>query len=254
LITTAILLLLAVMRINVPDPIVTLGFGRIHPSALLELGTRGNGSAGLLGSAVLANLPQVAASLLYLLFNSVYTCMLLAHEYSGYAVHRKPLRVTAPKGQQRSTYWLQLPLTFAVPLMIASTLLHWLISQSIFLVSISVWKDEREVEDDSVATVGYSCAPMLGVIVVGVCMLYSLYVVWDRELQYHVPIAVSCSFAISAHAHRPEADVGASLLEVNWGVVEESSTPDGIGHCAFTSQGVTEMLEGNMYAGRAEDQ
>ena len=73
---------------------------------------------------VLANIPQVLLSYLYLCFNALYTCMLVASEWAGYFYHRKPLRVTSPTGQQRSSYWLQLPFTYAIPLTVASGLLH----------------------------------------------------------------------------------------------------------------------------------
>ena len=41
------------------------------------------------------------------------------------------------KGAQRSEYFLQLPYRFALPIMLYSGFLHWLCSQSFFLVSIS---------------------------------------------------------------------------------------------------------------------
>jgi hypothetical protein len=44
------------------------------------------------------------------------------------------LQVTEPTGQQKSTLWLQLPLPFAIPLMAVSTLLHWLVSSSIYMI------------------------------------------------------------------------------------------------------------------------
>lgn len=42
-----------------------------------------------------------------------------------------------PQGEQRSTYWLQLPYAYSIPLITASATLHWLISQSIFLMRVS---------------------------------------------------------------------------------------------------------------------
>lgn len=57
--------------------------------------------------------------------------MLLAHEWSAYFTKHKSLRVLSSRqGQQRSTYFLQLPYRYAILLLFLSTLLHWLTSQS----------------------------------------------------------------------------------------------------------------------------
>ena len=48
-----------------------------------------------------------------------------------------------------------------------------------------------------------------------------------------MPFASTCSAAISAACHRPEADTDAHLLPVQWGVVGQDE--DGLQHCAFTT-------------------
>jgi hypothetical protein len=111
-----------------PNPLVALGFGSLSPTAIIQIGIPQEGTAGLTGCVLLANLPQIILSFLYLTYNGLYTSMHLAHEYGGYATQRKALRVTTPRGVQRSTYWLQLPYTYGVPLILASATLHWLIS------------------------------------------------------------------------------------------------------------------------------
>jgi hypothetical protein len=53
------------------------------------------------------------------------------------AYHRKGLRVSEnPRGAQRSTYFLQLPYRYAIPLLIVSSAMHWMVSQSLFLVTV----------------------------------------------------------------------------------------------------------------------
>lgn len=47
--------------------------------------------------------------------------------------------VTYPKGQQRSTYYLQLPYRYVIPLMILLVAMHFLTSQSIFLARLQYW-------------------------------------------------------------------------------------------------------------------
>ncbi len=48
-----------------------------------------------------------------------------------------------------------------------------------------------------------------------------------------MPFASTCSAAISAACHRPEADNDAHLLPVQWGVVGQDET--GLQRCAFTT-------------------
>jgi hypothetical protein len=230
------------------DHIASLGFGAVHPSTMLRLGSSGSRIAIFIGCALCANLAQIVSSFLYLAYNGLFTCMHMAHEYSDYAVRRKPLRVTDPKEHQRTTYWLQLPFSYAIPLTLASKILHWLISQSVFVADVSIWSDGVEMENQNVTAIGYSYAPMIGVLVLGGLLLLALASVLDMKLPYHMPVAGSCSFALAAHCHRPEGDVDAAVLLVKWGVVSASSGEHDIGHCSFTSKEVTEMQEGRRYA------
>ena len=89
------------------------------------------GSSGLLQTVLVADSPQLLLSLIFLTYNSLFTCMLVANEWNQYAHSRKPLRVTSPTGVQRSTNRLQLPYKYGVPLLFISGTVHWLVSQSL---------------------------------------------------------------------------------------------------------------------------
>ncbi len=82
---------------------------------------------------------QMIISSLYIPYNSLLTCMTVAEEWSGYSEERKTLRVAHPKGIQRSTYWVSMPMKYGIPLMAANSTLHWLISQSMFLVNVTTF-------------------------------------------------------------------------------------------------------------------
>lgn len=259
IIVACILLIIAVQGAEVEHPLTSPGFGSFNPGAIVNIGIPQFGPTGLVGCVLLANLPQIILSVLYLMYNGLYTCMHLAHEYSGYAIERKPLRVTEPKGNQRSTYWLQLPYTYGLPLLIASSLIHWLASQSIFLARVTIWQDsENETPIDAVgrneyervtaSAIGYSCAPLLCVILLGAAMLLAAFLTGFRKLPSHMPVAGSYSAVLSAAAHRPKNDVDASILPVKWGVV--AGAVDETGHACFTSEVVTELQEGKLYAGQ----
>lgn len=90
--------------------VFSLGFGSVDSRALVNAGLPQGGSSGLVSAVLLANLPQAIVSFLYLTYNGLFTCMLLCHEYSKYAMdsRRKPLRVTSPRGEQRMLR-IQLP-------------------------------------------------------------------------------------------------------------------------------------------------
>jgi hypothetical protein len=228
------------------------GIGAIEPWLIMYMGTRDNAS-GLIEATMMANVAQVALSLVYFTYNSVFTRMYAALEYSGYGRRRKGLRVsTKPQGAQRCTHFLELPYRVALPLMAISGLLHWLVSQSIFFVDIDKWayqgSDSELRYSGSQLSCGYSPLAIVVVLVVVVFMI--LFAVWtgSRKLHSDIPVASSCSAAISAACHPSLAELkigGAAFKELRWGVIHDRG---GIGNCSFTSAGVLPLEEGMLYA------
>lgn len=228
--------------------LLAFGFSTINSESLISTSLPSTGTNGLISSVLLANTPQALVSFLYLLYNALYTAMHLAHEYSGYAVHRASLRVTSPTAAQRSTYWLQLPYVYGVPLIVASATLHWLISQALFLARVHVYVDGVEDEQSSVSAVGYSCPPIVCLLVLGTVMLAFAVGVGFRRLQSAMPVAGSCSVVLAAAAHRPEGDGDAPFVPVKWGVVKGMGDWE-VGHCSFTGGEVGDLVVGERYAG-----
>jgi hypothetical protein len=114
--------------------IAQVGFGKVTPSAIStgwSIGMTGSAGHRILSSILVANLPQTIFSFLYLNLNGLLTTMLLASGWRDFATDRKTLRVSKPKGTQRSTHFLHLPYKVAVPVMVMSGLLHWMISQAL---------------------------------------------------------------------------------------------------------------------------
>ncbi|KAK0259970.1 hypothetical protein LTR01_004511 [Friedmanniomyces endolithicus] len=236
--------------------VFSLGFGAVDSRSLIDVGLPQYGASGLLSSVLLANLPQAIVSFLYLTYNGLFTSMLLCHEYSKYAMdeRRKPLRVTTPHGQQRTTYYLQLPYTYSLPLLVTSGTLHWLISQSIFLARISIYNDGVNSDRDDFSEVGYSCTPILCVILLGTAMLVFALGMGCRKFASSIPVAGSCSVALAAACHPMKHDEDASFLPVRWGeVVDASGEEDEVRHCSFTSGEVQAMTPGRLYAGSRQD-
>ena len=221
-----------------------MGYGTITWESMFYMGNL-EGSRGLHIKVLIANVPQLIVSFLYLTYNGLFTCMLLADEWNGYAYKRKPLRVTDPNGTQRSTYRLQLPYKYGIPLLIVSAVLHWLVSQSLFSANVTKYDvNGQETRKYLVLPLGYSCIAIITVIFLGAVMILLGLLNGFRWYQ-GMPLAGSCSAAISAACHRPEEDFDAATRPVMWGVV---SSENGVGHCCFTSFEVSPPIHGELYA------
>ena len=236
----------------------SLGFGTVTAESIITSaywpGHQGNESAqgALLLNILISNSPQLILSFLYLTYNGLFTSMLLAKEWTGFANHRKHLRITSPKGQQRGTYWLQLPYRYSIPLLAASSLLHWLVSQSIFLARLTIL-DPTGVEDieQSFSTCGYSNIAIIFVIGFGSILPLIAIAHGFRKYPRGIPLAANCSAAISSACHPPEGDIDAASKPLQWGVtgeVVETNAGERIGHCSFTSLEVTAPVDGQLYA------
>ena len=233
----------------------SLGFGNISAETLFSFRRNLSGAGGLLTTVLLANSPQLLLSFLYFSYNGIFTCMLMVQEWNGYAHKRKPLRVTSPTEKQRSTYYLQLPYRWGLPLLIGSGLLHWLVSQSIFLARVDVIDSFGNLDNGlSISTCGYSPIAIIFAIFLGAFIVTTGVACGFQKSKGDMPLAGSCSAAISAACHPPRSDVNVAEKPVMWGVVMDArglevDGPD-IGHCSFTSFHVDAPTLGKQYAGR----
>ncbi|KAL4921825.1 hypothetical protein BDW62DRAFT_97229 [Aspergillus aurantiobrunneus] len=190
-----------------------LGFGAATGSAVLYNYLEWP----ILAYAVVANAPQFIVTISYYFYNNVLTSMLAAAEYSSYGKSRKPLRVSWPKpgSFQRSTYWLSVPYQYSVPLLTVYAALHWTISRSLFYVQI-VPHDEfgQTIEDQVLSALGYSPIVILVSILLGgvlICPLIGMAAF--RRFQSSLPLAGSCTAAISASCHAgDDADLQTAAL------------------------------------------
>ncbi|KAG0635408.1 hypothetical protein HOY80DRAFT_910725, partial [Tuber brumale] len=224
--------------------IKSIGFGKVSNGSLVTF------SFGNITQAILlANLPQTVLSFLYLTYNSLFTCMLSGHEWSLFGHHYRTLRVTSPRPGQRSTYWLQIPYTYAVPLMTLSGVLHWLTSQSIFLAKIDMWDPLGKGIVKTISTVGYSCIAIIFVLTLGILALLTAAGMGYRQFAAEITTVGSCSAAISAACHALEDREGIIGRKVRWGDVGIVSNL-GVRHLTFSSEGVEMPALGEVYAGR----
>jgi hypothetical protein len=196
----------------------------------------------------MSNVAQIVLSIYYFNFNAAFTSMALSYEWNQMAKEQKGLRVTKPEGDQRGTFFLQLPYRFAIPLAATSTLLHWLLSQTLFFVRIDVVDDRgTRVEDSSVAACGFSRLSCLVLLLVLGLLLVSILGISSTQIEEEIPLAVSNSLMISAACHYSTNGSSASLEKVQWGVVDVGNTNE-MKHCSFSSRPVTAPEAGEVYA------
>lgn len=223
----------------------TSGFGKVQAANLLS------NIKGLVVNILLANLPQIILSFIYLTYNAAFTAICITNEYGGFSKVRKPLRVSNPHGNQRSTFYLNLPYRYAVPIISLSGVLHWFISQSLFLVKINIYDPQNThlpdetlslVPEASIAVCGFSVLPMIATLVLGGSMVIILNGFGLSKLKGDVPTAGSCSAAISAACHGNEGANG-----VMWGKMPMNCTGQ-IGHLCFSGDMVESPVRGEMYS------
>jgi len=85
-----------------------------------------------MGSTFKINKFQLGASVVYLSINGLLTRMHVEREWSALGSQFRGLRVSRPKNAQRSTYRLQLPYRWSIPLMVISGAFHWVVSNCIY--------------------------------------------------------------------------------------------------------------------------
>lgn len=227
-----------------------MGIGEAHGYNTIALteATKSLGANAFYGTLILANLPQVILGLLWWLANSLLTKLLLAQRWARFIVKRSGLRMSSPKGQQRSSYVLSLPYRYSIPLIIASAVLHWLLSQATFVVQtrgfvcdLTSQSKDQFIRNDALdgSVIGYSTIAFIFAltIVLGISISIALLAMKSlpsRELPpgeggagagqgslvTQMPLALSCSAAISAACHPGLGSRDIHLDLVQWGKME----------------------------------
>ena len=197
----------------------------------------------LMTAVLLANMPQLFCSYIFLGFNYILTNMCTGHEWMTYSQRRQPLRVTNPKGGQRNTYFLQLPYRLSIPLLAMSGLISWLASQVMFIIQVRIRPDD-DMSKASIMTCGYSPGALVILIIVGTTLATGVLILGLKRFPDSMPLAATNSAAISAACHADPDDEGCALKPLQWGVV---SHIDKIGHCSFSAGPVKALVAGQLY-------
>ncbi|KUJ14616.1 uncharacterized protein LY89DRAFT_720111 [Mollisia scopiformis] len=238
---------------------------------VVNIGMTGKGLSGVVSNLLLADLPQALFSLLFLSYNSLFTFMYAADEWHRFAHEKKTLRVSSPIGDQRSTYWLQMPYKAAFPLVAIAFVFHWLISESLYFSRIAIYDlDGKYVPENDISTIGYSFKPLVLVLCLGILVVCGFGIISGFvRFKAGLPLAGGCSAVISAACHgAAQGDCGDDVLRpLKWCVVcgadslqeagnktqhthwreEFWNSRDLPGHCAFSSAELAMPTPGHFY-------
>ncbi|KAH7390740.1 hypothetical protein DE146DRAFT_766784, partial [Phaeosphaeria sp. MPI-PUGE-AT-0046c] len=234
------------------DSVLRIGLSSADPRTIIRSTyISSHGFSGIIQNTLLANGPQVILSMIYFSYNATITSMLVAHEWSGFFSRSKSLRVSNNvSGLQRSTYFLQLPYRYALPLLAFSALLQWLASQSLSVVQIFVPSDQRwEIRCGSdFVTLSYSPLGILLSLIVIILLSTTLFILGRKKLS-SMPVVGSCSAAIAASCHAGPSEQVPWEKNLKWGALAQPTNARGfhIGHCGLTSSTVERPVAGAFY-------
>jgi hypothetical protein len=209
------------------------------------------GSSGIIPTLLVANVPQLGFSLLFVIYSNIWSKLLVAHEFDRLTQTKKGLRVSErPRGMQRVGHFFTLPARYALPLMACSALLHWLCSQSFFMVRIDGVKANGEIDqDDRLVRLGYSATGIVSLVGVAVAMMVATVCIGSfRRLQTGLG-ETSMSVVISAACHPERYEPEPWLQEVQWGDVDGGvpGAGNGEGHISFTARMAERPVIGRVY-------
>lgn len=221
-------------------------------------------------AALLASLPQLLLGALYLAVNSLISTYYLSHESSLYALGEpRPLRVSSrPEGQQITSLFLTLPRPWSWFLTTLFAAMAFILSQSIFVVSINL----MDPESTTTAATSSRSTPLVGLGLSGTALLILLSLLLilliavaapafrrappaalANGLAVGNPLAMaggSCSAVISARCHPSSKRELASRpwrRALVWGVVRQSAGMEA-GHCCYSALGATQLDVATSYA------
>jgi len=161
-----------------------------------------NGFSPTFDQAVLiANSPQLLLSFAYLAFNGLFTRLHMAKEWSSMSIQYKALRVSNPRGEQNSTYFLQLPYRYSIPLLIVSISLHWVLSGCIYLLVMQGRYFSGAGSDgplSSLMALGFSTKSLITMLAVSIFLAFMPPLLGLKRLPRMAVVVGSNSLAIAA--------------------------------------------------------
>ncbi|RPA74348.1 hypothetical protein BJ508DRAFT_418645 [Ascobolus immersus RN42] len=211
-----------------------------------------------LQAVVLANAPQALLALLYHALNQLLTHYHLPQEVLNFTTERKPLRVSSPSGEQRTSYFLTLPWRYSIPFSVATMIVSWGVGQSwMFVRTVRHGVNTSTLATSTntvrkVSTISFSVNGGLASLILGSVVLIFILIMGLRKLPPTGPVVVgsACVGAISRSDGEEDMGyfgTGGEAMRcwergVMWGVVDDEE-----GEVGWGVGGVGELGVGRRY-------
>ena len=251
-------------------------FGTVNIDFLVGVPSTGHTTSQRVTSMVLlANTPQVLIAFVYIFYNDIIMAMFYSYSFMRHAKERRFLRLSAPPGRQGfgftlgriiapfyvkepddkplEQYQLGLPWFIAYPFIASLSLLHWLVSQSIFLVYIEHYSVNNSPDPSkNLIICGYSPAAIMFASILGTILFVTLISLGLFKFQGGMPLLSTCSLTISAACHsagvEPEYEQkrpDPGLKKIQYGVLP--SQPGQPRRVGFSQHSVTPLVTALVY-------
>ncbi|KAK2795903.1 hypothetical protein FQN50_009681 [Emmonsiellopsis sp. PD_5] len=211
-----------------PSRLWKMGLGGLDSNALVFVGS----DHSLIQTVITANIPQVFLAIINVAYNSILVPMYISYDWNQFAFLPRTLMVSSPAGRQRGTWLLGIPFACGLPLLGAHTALHWLVSQSIFIVQADIYDSDGKQLPERESNCGYSPIAIIFSLAVGVVLLIVIVSLGRRNFREGgPPIASTCSAAISAACHLGYSTEKVVYEELKWGEIGPGTWA--VGHCSL---------------------
>ena len=200
----------------------------------------------------MVNTPQLMLSSIYLCYNALFTCISSSVEWMNFCKHKKGLRVSKPEGEQRRTYFLSLPYRYSIPLATKSMLLHWLLSQTMFVHQTNMYNsDQTPNPSGNIRFIEIGPIYPLPLVFFGLTLFLIPIGLGFRKFHANMPLARNNSMVIGAachsvgdgESHTPTEKLSTKKLQ--YGVISE--IPSGGYRVGFSDKDVTPLIPGEFY-------
>jgi hypothetical protein len=205
------------------------GFGKVSLAFLLSNNHGGQAldgeqPLGLPLQIAMANAPQLWLSLGYFLWNNQVTRIWGEHEWRSYAGRRKIPRVSygADSPGVRNTRWLQLPYVLSATLMSISTVMHWVVSQALFVVEVEDLSNARNATAELIFAICYSPTAIFAIGVMAMALIAFITIYYFIPFRSWMPVMAGSARVVFASCtalpkHLPAAGIMWGDVSDEWG-------------------------------------
>ena len=236
---------------------LALGFGNVpllwttsFSNTIMFYSDAQNPHTSYISGAVLANLPQLGLSALYLTHNNFITRLCTALEFRGYTLRRRGLRVSAPtKGTaQRESHFLSVPLRWSLLNIAVFVILHTVMSQTLFLHRVyALYPNSFTNPDDIgrylVSMIGFSPLSSFVLSLLLSLLVIIIIVIGCWTVDWRFPDTTGSSWKLATTCNPPKGSMNTHEQEVRWGVTQKHKE-DGSVQCSFSSLAVRPPVKG----------